>query len=141
MFVKFIQISDERALTVYQDIAGGSEPGSRFYTMVAVSVAIASLGLMMDSTAVVIGAMLVAPLMTPIFGIALALVRGDAQLLGHALRAESAGIVIAVALSAVIGLLMPELGVTQDCSAAQLEPPGFTGGRVFGFCRGLCDGR
>jgi hypothetical protein len=58
--------------------------------MVSAATILATLGLVMNSTAVVIGAMLVAPLMTPIFGIALALVRGDAALLGRAIRAEIA---------------------------------------------------
>ena len=82
------QISDERALTVHNDIVNGSEPELRFYAMVAASTAIATFGLIQDSAAVVIGAMLVAPLMTPIFGIALGLVQGDAHLFGRALKAE-----------------------------------------------------
>lgn len=61
---------------VHNDISEGSEPGPRFYILVAVSTLIASFGLLANSTAVVIGAMLVAPLMTPIFGMSLALVRG-----------------------------------------------------------------
>ncbi len=61
-----INVSDERALAVYKDIARGSEPEFRFYAMVAASTAIAVFGLVQNSTAVVIGAMLVAPLMTPI---------------------------------------------------------------------------
>lgn len=64
--------------------------------MVAASIAIAAFGLISDSTAVVIGAMLVAPLMTPIFGISLALVRGDAALLGRSIWAEIASVILTV---------------------------------------------
>jgi uncharacterized hydrophobic protein (TIGR00271 family) len=109
-----IRLSNERAVAVYEDIARGSEPKLRFYTMVAASTAIATFGLIMNSTAVVIGAMLVAPLMTPIFGIALALVRGDASLLGRAIRAEIAGVILTVSLAACFGFIMPELEVTQE---------------------------
>jgi len=115
MQAKFkIKVSDERAVAVYEDIARGSEPKLRFYAMVAASTAIAAFGLIMNSTAVVIGAMLVAPLMTPIFGIALALVRGDATLLGRSIRAEIAGVILTVALAACFGFVIPELGVTQE---------------------------
>ena len=108
------QISDERALTVYNDIVNGSEPEARFYAMVAASTAIATFGLIQDSAAVVIGAMLVAPLMTPIFGIALGLVRGEAQLLGRSLKAEVIGIVVAIAFAALLGFLMPGIQVTDE---------------------------
>jgi uncharacterized hydrophobic protein (TIGR00271 family) len=115
MQVKFkIKVSDERAFAVYEEIARGSRPESRFYTMVAASTAIAALGLIMNSTAVVIGAMLVAPLMTPIFGIALALVRGDTTLLGQAIRAEIAGILLTVSLGCLFGFAMPEFEATQE---------------------------
>ena len=109
-----IQVSDERALTIYRDIARGSKPEIRFYAMVAASTAIAAFGLIQNSTAVVIGAMLVAPLMTPIFGIALALVRGDASLLGWAIRAEIVGVIVTVSLAAGFGFAFPELEVTQE---------------------------
>ena len=56
-----VQISDERAANVINEISVGSEPELRFYTMVAASTAIATFGLISNSTAVVIGAMLVAP--------------------------------------------------------------------------------
>ena len=109
-----IKISDQRAISVYEDIARGSEPKFRFYNMVAASSILATLGLIMNSTAVVIGAMLVAPLMTPIFGIALALVRGDAALLGRAVRAEIVGVFLAMFLAVCFGFAMPELEVTGE---------------------------
>ncbi len=109
-----IQITRERFRIVNREITEGSEPRARFYIMVSVSTLIASFGLVANSTAVVIGAMLVAPLMTPIFGIALALVRGDAFLLGRAMRAEIAGVVLAVAMGFVLGILHPAMEATPE---------------------------
>jgi uncharacterized hydrophobic protein (TIGR00271 family) len=94
------QITPERYQTVSKDIAVGSEPGFRFYVLVAVSTGIACFGLISNSTAVVIGAMLVAPLMTPIFGISLALIRGDAVLMGF-----------------ILGILYPALESTPEMLA------------------------
>ncbi len=87
-----LKISRERFEVVNRDISDGSEPALRFYILVVVSTLIASFGLIANSTAVVIGAMLVAPLMTPIFGISLALVRGDSDLLGRAAPGVPIGI-------------------------------------------------
>jgi len=109
-----LSISRERFEIVHREIATGSEPGLRFYIMVAVSTGIACFGLISNSTAVVIGAMLVAPLMTPIFGISLALVRGDPVLLGRSVRAEVVGVVVAVAMGFVLGLVLPGIEATPE---------------------------
>ncbi len=48
-----------------------------FYTLISVSSAIALFGLLLDSSAVIIGAMLVAPLMSPILSLAQGIVAGE----------------------------------------------------------------
>jgi uncharacterized hydrophobic protein (TIGR00271 family) len=58
--------------------AGGTRTG-RFWAMQAMAVVIATMGLSADSAAVVIGAMLVAPLMTPIMAVSTALALGWPQ--------------------------------------------------------------
>jgi hypothetical protein len=68
-----------------------SVPHGAFYLLVVLSTTIAAYGLLANSTAVVIGAMLVAPLMGPIFGIAFGLTTGDGDLLGQAWRRSSRG--------------------------------------------------
>jgi len=110
-------VTPERSRFVRQEIADGSEPGVRFYVMVILSTGIAGFGLVMNSTAVIIGAMLVAPLMTPIFGIALALIRSDAQLLGRAVRAEIAGVVAAILMGFILGMVYPGLDPTPEMLA------------------------
>ena len=109
-----INTSPERIKAVRKELRRGSEPHPRFYTMVAISTGIAAFGLTMNSTAVVIGAMLVAPLMTPIFGIALSLVRGDAKLLGRSVQAEIVGVLLSVGMSIGIGFVIPELNITEE---------------------------
>ena len=100
------RITRERFETVHSEISDGSEPGPRFYILVAVSTLIACFGLIANSTAVVIGAMLVAPLMTPIFGMSLALVRGETHLFGRAVQAEIVGVATSVAMGVVLGLIL-----------------------------------
>ena len=105
-FIKtHFRITRQRFEVVHNDISEGSEPGPRFYILVAVSTLISCFGLLANSTAVVIGAMLVAPLMTPIFGMSLALVRGETKLLGRAVQAEVVGVATSVSepVTSIVG--------------------------------------
>ncbi|MDD2902584.1 MAG: DUF389 domain-containing protein [Syntrophales bacterium] len=115
--IKWLQIEPERIPVVLKEINYGSEPAARFYALVATSTLIAAFGLIANSVAVIIGAMVVAPLMTPIFGMALALVRGNAKLLGRALQAETLGVILAIGVSAIFGSLPLALEVTPEMLA------------------------
>lgn len=115
--VKWLRIEPDRIPVVLEDINYGSEPAMRFYALVATSTLIAAFGLIANSVAVIIGAMVVAPLMTPIFGMALALVRGDMKLLARALWAETVGVLLAVGVSALFGALPLALEVTPEMLA------------------------
>lgn len=108
--IKWLRISPKRIPVVLEEINYGSEPAGRYYALVAASTLIAALGLTANSTAVIIGAMVVAPLMTPIFGLALALVRGDVKLLGRALQAEIMGVIIAVGIAGSFWIPSPGFG-------------------------------
>ncbi|MFC1765064.1 DUF389 domain-containing protein [Planctomycetota bacterium] len=108
------RVTEERRIAVYKEISEGSTPAPRFYFMVVASNMIAVLGLMSNSPAVIIGAMLVAPLMTPIFGIALALIRGAPSLLGRALRAEVLGVSLCIAISFLFGLVPMSMELTTE---------------------------
>lgn len=103
--MSFRQLSPRRRHEVHHNVAAISMPNAPFYIMAALSVTIASYGLLANSAAVIIGAMLVAPLMGPIFGIALGLSTGDNLLLARAVFAEALGVLIGVGLAALIGLL------------------------------------
>jgi uncharacterized hydrophobic protein (TIGR00271 family) len=70
---------------------------------------IASYGLLENSAAVVIGAMLIAQLLGPIAGIALALVAGDARLLGRSLASEAGGVFLVLLVSFVLGKIHHDL--------------------------------
>jgi len=63
------------------------------------STVLASIGLDTNSTAVIIGAMLISPLMSPILGVGLSLAIHDKQLLLRSLRDLSLAVVISLAVS------------------------------------------
>lgn len=96
-------LATEQRQKIYRVITEGCEPKISFYILVVLSTIIAAYGLVANSTAVVIGAMIVAPLMTPIIGIALSLVSNDSELFKHAIMAEVVGVACSVALGFFVG--------------------------------------
>ena len=83
----------------------------RFVALIVFSTAIAALGLMNDSAAVVIGAMLVAPLMTPILGLAAATVQAWTARQIESLGIIGGGALLAVGVGWIAARLLPELDV------------------------------
>jgi len=94
-------------IEVYKAIRDGAEPDVDFFTMMGLSAAIASFGLLQNSAAVIIGAMLVAPLMAAIFGVSLGVVRGDLRLMQRSASATLRGMLLAIAVAAVLTLIVP----------------------------------
>jgi uncharacterized hydrophobic protein (TIGR00271 family) len=90
---------------IIQEISETSSPGFDFFLLVILSGSIATFGLITNSPAVIIGAMLVAPLMSPIIGIGLASIIGRRALLRESLSALFRGAILAIGLSALIGVV------------------------------------
>jgi uncharacterized hydrophobic protein (TIGR00271 family) len=97
---------------------------SRFWILLVLSSVIAAAGVASDSTAIVIGAMIIAPLMVPIQGTMLATVLGDPKNLSRSLGLMLAGAAAAVGIAVLIGLLLPVDVVAQNNAqvAARVHP-------------------
>lgn len=80
---------------------------SAFWIMLILSGVIAVSGIAADSTATVIGAMIVAPLSTPILGIGLGIVTGRGRLILSSLGYVAAGLVLVTLLGIVVSQLLP----------------------------------
>ncbi|WP_238418779.1 TIGR00341 family protein [Gordonia sp. 'Campus'] len=80
---------------------------SAFWLMLTLSGIIAVSGVVADSTATVIGAMIVAPLSTPILGIGLGIVTGRGRLVLASLGYVLAGVVLVTILGVVFAQLLP----------------------------------
>ncbi len=98
-------VTDVRREFLISEITRTSAPSGMYYLLMTVAVFIASIGLMANSPAVVIGAMLVSPLMMPIFGVSLGLVRGEFPLLRNSIFSVAAGILLGIAGAWMIGKL------------------------------------
>jgi uncharacterized hydrophobic protein (TIGR00271 family) len=80
-----------------------------YAVMLMLSVAIASLAILQDSTAVVIGAMLVAPLMTPIMACAVALVAGWRKRVAASMAIVAASTATSIGLAWVLASWIPAM--------------------------------
>ncbi|AZG47528.1 TIGR00341 family protein [Gordonia insulae] len=80
---------------------------SAFWIMLTLSGVIAVSGVVADSTATVIGAMIVAPLSTPILGIGLGIVTARGRLILTSLGYVLAGVVLVTVLGVVVAQLLP----------------------------------
>ena len=92
---------------VQRVVRRGSQPSHDFYITLTLAAALATLGLLMDNFTVVIGAMLVAPLMTAILSMGLAIVLGDPRLLWRAATTTLRGIVLAIVMGFIVGHVVP----------------------------------
>lgn len=78
---------------------------SAFWTLLLLAAVIASAGVVSDSTATVIGAMIVAPLMTPILGVVLSVTIGDGRNLAVSAVLVVTGALAVIGIGYAVGLL------------------------------------
>jgi len=110
-------ISVGRRAQVYENMRQAAEPTVDFFVLITLAATIASLGLLQNSAAVIIGAMLVAPLMSPFLAMAMSLVHGDLRLLGVATEATVKGIALSIFVGAVVSIISPINSPTWEIMA------------------------
>lgn len=99
------------------DIESGALPTRHFYLMNGLSAVIAGFGLLANSPAVVIGAMLIAMLIGPISGIALAIIDARLALLKKSLLTLLSGGALIYAIGVLLGFLYPDQAASQEIIA------------------------
>ncbi len=105
---------DQARNSIRESIKSGSSLSVAYMTMNGLSTVVASYGLLSNSAAVVIGAMIIAMLLGPITGIALALVDGDNTLLRRSLAAEAAGVCLVLVVALAIGYVHRDIPLTAE---------------------------
>lgn len=98
---------------LYQDVSDTVQFSSVYLVMVALSTIVAAGGLLSDSIAVLIGAMVIAPLFGPNMALSLATTLGDGPLARKAIYVNVTGLLTALTISVCLGLVVPvdiELG-------------------------------
>jgi uncharacterized hydrophobic protein (TIGR00271 family) len=101
------QIERDERLGMVERVQSNSMWDFDFSSLMCLATIIAAVGLVQNSAAVIIGAMLVAPLMTPMLGMGLALAQGNPRLVLAATRSIGLGMFTALVLAFIIGLFLP----------------------------------
>ncbi len=91
---------------LYEDIKNGARLSRVYMAMVALSTVVAAIGLNDNSVAVIIGAMVIAPLLGPNVALSLGITLGDLSLLRQGLLTALTGIAAAFVLSVILGVLL-----------------------------------
>ncbi|MGH6652390.1 MAG: DUF389 domain-containing protein [Sphingopyxis sp.] len=105
---------------ILASVARDARLDRKFLLLIILAAAIATLGLLQSSTAVVIGAMLVSPLMGPIMGIGFGLATLESNLIKRSLVTLAAGMAVAVIVALLIIWLSPIKDVTPELRARTL---------------------
>ncbi|HIA07612.1 MAG TPA: TIGR00341 family protein [Chromatiaceae bacterium] len=92
---------------LYTQIHRGSRLDLSFLLLVALSTVVAAIGLLEDNVAVIIGAMVIAPLLGPNIALALATALADRAMIGSSIRTLAVGLCLATAIAYVIGSVWP----------------------------------
>lgn len=114
-----------------------SRGSTKFWVLLGLASVIATAGVVSDSTATVIGAMIVAPLMTPILGSALAVVLADRRHLTRSVVLVMAGALAVIAIAFLIGVLV---GAPPDAYATNSQVTGRISPRLIDLLAALATG-
>jgi uncharacterized hydrophobic protein (TIGR00341 family) len=111
---------------LYADVSSSARLTRVFIAMIALSSVVAAIGMWRDNVAVIVGAMVIAPLLGPNMALALAATLGDADLGHRALRTNLVGIGTGLALSLLLGVALrvgpevPQVMLRSQVSLADL---------------------
>lgn len=111
---KLPPLDREQRVKVFERLQLGSSLSLDFLVLISLSTIIAAFGLAQSSPAVVIGAMLVAPLMTPLLGAGLGLVQGNLPMIRTCFLSILVGFLLAFAIGGAVGLLTSSGGMTSE---------------------------
>lgn len=92
---------------LYEDVSTAAQLSPVYLATVGLSTVVAAAGLMRGDVAVIIGAMVIAPLLGPTVAFALGLTLGDLSLSRLAAKTSAAAVAVAFALSVATGMFLP----------------------------------
>jgi len=106
---------------LYADIDENANITTVYLILVVLSSIVASIGILKDNVAIIIGAMVIAPLLGPNMALALGTTLGDTDLIGRALKANLAGIAASLVLSLIVGMVFGvDPGIGELASRTQV---------------------
>ena len=92
---------------IYNTVEKSARLDQNYLIMIFLSTVVVAIGLIKNNVAVVIGAMVIAPLLGPNIALGLATALGDTVLMWKSLKTTLVGVILALMLSICIGILWP----------------------------------
>ena len=117
----FSYASEERFQDLFPALREDARLNSIYVVLMVLSTMLATVGLYLNSASVIIGAMLLAPLMTPIVSLSMGILRGNIDLFKNSIGKIVIGVFIALLSSALITFLFPYSPITDEM-LARLNP-------------------
>lgn len=99
---------------IFSSVEKGAQLNQNYFVLVALSAIVAGIGLLENNIAVIIGAMVIAPLLGPNIAFALGTSLGESKLVWQSLKAIISGIALAILVAVFIGLIWPQNIETQE---------------------------
>jgi len=104
---KIISTTETTREELYNSIGKNARLNRTYLLLIFLSTVVVAIGLLKDNVAVVIGAMVIAPLLGPNLAMALGTALGDTDLMWKAFKTGLAGMSLALGLSILIGIFWP----------------------------------
>jgi uncharacterized hydrophobic protein (TIGR00271 family) len=104
--------ADYRSLFI--TLKDGAESSLSFLVLMGLSTMLATIGLFLNSSSVIIGAMILAPLMAPIISLSMGLARSDGMLIRKSAWTLLIGLVLAMGLAAFLSMIIPVEILTSE---------------------------
>lgn len=126
IFARFRALPDKDKAALIRKLVENGTPDFDYFYLIGLSTLMATLGLLLDSSSVVIGSMLIAPLMYPILGVALGLVMmsKDISLLDRAIRTLVKSLAVGLGLSIFAAFLFGDAAMYQSAEVMARTNPG-----------------
>ncbi len=102
----FVDVTLKDKNRAVEEIIESSSPRKSFFVMIAVSAVLATMGIIDNNAAVIIGGMLVAPMLSPILAIALGVEMADIRLIRRSFKVVVLAVFYAVGTSLIFALLL-----------------------------------
>ncbi len=117
----FSHASQEQYASLFTSLREESKLNSTFLTLIILSTLIATFGLFINSSSVIIGAMLLAPLMQPIISLSMGVLRQDTSLINSGAKTITIGVLAVAFTASLTTLLTPIQHLTPEMTG-RLSP-------------------
>ncbi|MDY0136223.1 MAG: TIGR00341 family protein [Thiomicrospira sp.] len=117
----FPRASDDDFKDVFVSLRAGAQFSESYIVLMVLSTLLAATGLFMSSAPVIIGAMILAPLMSPIISLSMGVVRYENNLMFSALKSIFWGSLVALLVAMLFTWMMPLHTLTPEIEA-RLNP-------------------